>query len=219
MKQSIYFIPGLAASSKIFERIHLDHNLYDLNYLEWLEPKKNETLDEYIKRFVALIDKPNAILIGVSFGGIIAQEIAKRIPYQKLVIISSIKSKKEYSPRFLFFKKWKAYRVFPSKAIPLLLKWAEIVPKNSRLGKIIKMYNVYLTKRNPYYLDWCMKMALNWDNETPLPNTIHIQGTKDHIFPIEYITNDVIKIQNGTHAMILLKANEISRILEKKLRT
>ena len=102
MKQSIYFIPGLAASSKIFERIHLDHNLYDLNYLEWLEPKKNETLDEYIKRFVALIDKPNAILIGVSFGGIIAQEIAKRIPYQKLVIISSIKSKKEYSPRLLF---------------------------------------------------------------------------------------------------------------------
>lgn len=218
MKQNIYFIPGLGASSKIFERIQLDDNLYQKHFLEWIEPQKNESFESYIDRFVKKIEQPYPILVGVSFGGIIAQEIAKRIPHQQVVIISSIKSNKEYSPRMKWFKKWRAYRIFPSRYIDLLIKMGKILPKKSLWGRKIKMYNLYLTQRNPYYIDWCMQQALEWQQEQPLQNIIHIQGTKDHIFPLSYITGDVIPIKNGTHAMILLKAKEISKILEEKLR-
>lgn len=218
MKQTIYFIPGLGASSKIFERIHLDANLYEMKLLDWLDPIKNESLEDYVQRLLPLIENNKPILVGVSFGGIIAQEIAKRIDYEKLVIISSIKSIEEYSPRLKWFKKFKAYKVFPSRSINFLLNCGKVLPKKSFFGKKIKMYNVYLVKRKPYYLDWSMRMALNWKNPSPLPNTIHIQGTNDHIFPLRYIKGDVIPVNGGTHAMILVRATEISKILEQKLK-
>lgn len=218
MKQNIYLIPGLGASSKIFERLHFDPKLYTCTYLEWLEPDTNETFENYIQRFIMQITEQNPILIGVSFGGIVAQEIAKRINYHKIIIISSIKTKNEYSPRLLFFKKYKAYRLFPSKSLNTLLKCASIFPKKSLIGKKVKMYNVYLTQRSAYYLDWCMRKALQWENEQPLERLVHIQGTRDHIFPIEYLQGNFIAIKNGTHAMILFKAKEISKILEEELK-
>lgn len=109
------------------------------------------------------------------------------------------------------------YRLFPSRRIDFLLKAAKFFPKNSTLGKKIKMYNVYLTNRDPNYLDWSMRMILNWKNDSILPNLIRIHGTKDHIFPIQYIKKPVEIIEGGTHAMILVRGHEISKILEKKL--
>lgn len=217
MKQSVYFIPGMSANSKIFERIHLNPEFYEITLLEWLIPYANEPFESYIDRFEKLVIKPNPIIIGVSFGGVIAQELGKRIDCKQIVVISSIVSHSELSPSLRFIKKWKMYRLFPSRRIEFLLKAAKFFPKNSTLGKKIKMYNVYLTNRDPNYLDWSMRMILNWKNDSILPNLIRIHGTKDHIFPIQYIKKPVEIIEGGTHAMILARGHEISKILEKKL--
>jgi len=37
------------------------------------------------------ITEPDPVLIGLSFGGIMCTEIAKQIPVEKIIIISSIK--------------------------------------------------------------------------------------------------------------------------------
>ncbi|WP_317134291.1 hypothetical protein [Flavobacterium agricola] len=39
-KIPVYFMPGLAASSKIFEHIRFDAEVYDFFYLEWKVPQK-----------------------------------------------------------------------------------------------------------------------------------------------------------------------------------
>ena len=102
-------MPGMAANCQIFENIKLDSELYSLNYLEWLEPKKLETLENYTKRLCVRITHKNPILIGVSFGGIIVQEIAKQIPCEKVIIISSVKDPSEFPPRIQWAKKYKLY--------------------------------------------------------------------------------------------------------------
>lgn len=217
MKQTIYFIPGLGANCKIFERLQFDQNYFNLEYLEWIEPHKNETFDSYINRFSKSITENMPILIGVSFGGIIAQEIGKKINCEKIYIVSSIKSEKDFSPTMKTFKYIKAYKLFPSKYVSTLLKWGNMFSPQSSIGKKTRLYNTYLTQRSNYYLDWSMKMILNWKNEKPLKNIIHIQGTKDHIFPLRYIKNNVIEIKNGTHAMILFKGREISNIIQQTI--
>ena len=54
-KIPVYFMPGLAASSAIFERIDLPKEQFEVILLEWEIPLVNETLSEYAKRMAAKV--------------------------------------------------------------------------------------------------------------------------------------------------------------------
>ena len=72
----VYLMPGMSANSLIFEKINFPSN-FKLYYLDWIDPLKNESLETYAKRFSALIMHDDPVLIGVSFGGVLVQEISK----------------------------------------------------------------------------------------------------------------------------------------------
>ena len=76
----------------------------------------------------------------------------------------------------------------------------------------MKLYKEYLCVRDEKYLTWAISNVLNWQQTKPLNNTLHIHGVEDHIFPIKHIKN-CIKIEKGTHIMILTKAKSISKII------
>jgi len=117
-KIHIYFVPGLAASSKIFEYLRLPETKFELHFIEWLMPlSENEPLEAYAKRMAALVLENNPVLVGVSFGGIMVQEMSKHLKPQKTIIISSIKSNKELAISLKIIKQTKAYKLFPAKAI------------------------------------------------------------------------------------------------------
>ena len=42
MKESVYLMPGMAASPKIFEFLSFP-DYYDVNYLSWIPPVKDES--------------------------------------------------------------------------------------------------------------------------------------------------------------------------------
>ena len=83
-------MPGMAASPKIFEFIIFPAP-FVIHYLSWIPPNKNETLSAYALRMCKRVKQPNPILLGVSFGGLLVQEMAKLIVVDKVVIVSSIK--------------------------------------------------------------------------------------------------------------------------------
>ena len=87
-KIPVYMMPGLAASSSIFERIILPDDIFETVLLEWEIPFDKETLPDYAKRIANKIQHQNPVLIGVSFGGILVQEMAKCIETRKIIIIS-----------------------------------------------------------------------------------------------------------------------------------
>ena len=100
----VYFMPGLAASSKIFEFIELPSDTFEIHYLEWFLPDRGMTFEDYAKKMVSQIEHQQSVLIGVSFGGMLVQEMAKYISTRKVIIISSIKKKSEMPRRLLFAK-------------------------------------------------------------------------------------------------------------------
>ena len=51
----VYFMPGLAASAAIFERIVLPEAVFEIILLEWEIPLDNETLTDYAKRITQKI--------------------------------------------------------------------------------------------------------------------------------------------------------------------
>ena len=78
-KIPVYFMPGLAASATIFERIALPEAVFEMIPLEWEIPLEMESLANYAQRIAEKITRPNPVLVGVSFGGILVQEMAKYV--------------------------------------------------------------------------------------------------------------------------------------------
>lgn len=211
-------MPGMAANCDIFENINLDKEKYNLFYIEWLEPEKNESLQNYCKRISLQITTENPILIGVSFGGIIVQEIAKIIAAEKVIIISSVKDPSEFPVRMQWAKKWKLYRFFPTSYVTLIENVTKKLVSSKKIHQRINMYQKYLSVRSVNYLDWAFKNIILWENINPIENVYHLHGTKDHIFPHKRIANAEF-LDNGTHVMVLVNAKWISKklleILEK----
>ena len=213
-KKHIYFMPGLAASSKIFEYIKLPQELFEFHFLNWLIPEtNNESLENYAQRLSAFIKHENPILVGVSFGGIIVQELNRIIPVKKTIVISSVKNHNEFPKRLKLLRFTKAYKLFPSKKLSEIEDFSKFGFNNS-FKKKSDLYNKYLDVRNEKYLNWAIHQVLHWKSTNNSQNIIHIHGSDDSIFPIKHIKNSIV-IDGGTHAMIITKAKKINKILEE----
>ncbi|MDG2193539.1 MAG: alpha/beta hydrolase [Polaribacter sp.] len=215
-KTAIYFVPGMAANSKIYERIRLDKNRYTLHFLEWEIPlSRDESISDYAKRMCEKITHNNPVLVGVSFGGVLVQEMSKHITARKIVLISSIKSNQELPKRLKLVQITKVYKLFPARFLENLESHISYF-LNDYQQKKADAYKKYMSVRNPDYLHWAIYNILHWQQQKPLNNTLHIHGTNDRVFPIKHI-KDCIEIEGGTHIMILSKTSIISKILEENL--
>lgn len=194
-------MPGLAASSSIFEKIKLPEDIFEIHLLDWIMPKKLESLKEYAERMSKLIKHDKAVLIGVSFGGILVQEMAQFLDLRKLIIISSVKSNKELPSRMKIAKTTKAYKLIPTS----LLSNVEALTKyafGTMIKERLKMYKKYLTMHDKDYLDWAIEQVVCWERIIVDENVVHIHGDNDSVFPVQNIKN-CINVKLGTHIMII----------------
>lgn len=209
-KTHVYFVPGMAAGSEIFRNIKLPEN-YEIHILDWLIPEKGETIEDYAKRMSLTVKEKDAILIGVSFGGVIVQEMSNFLKLKKLIIISSVKTRNELPRRMKIASLTKAYKLIPTSLVLSAedLTRFSIGPKSK---KRLALYQQYLHVRDKQYLDWALEKMVTWNKNEKIKNIIHIHGEKDMVFPIKYI-DECRVIEGGTHIMILNKGREISQKL------
>jgi pimeloyl-ACP methyl ester carboxylesterase len=202
-KTPVYFMPGLAASTAIFERIQLPEDDFEVHLLEWEIPLLKESLDDYAKRIAQKIKKENPVLIGVSFGGILVQEMAKHIDVRKVIIISSVKSNLEFPRRMKIAKTTKAYKLIPMSLILNLENLAKF-SFGAKINHRLKLYEKFLSVRDIGYLEWAVEKVILWDRTVADESVIHIHGDMDDVFPIKYIKECTV-VEGGTHIMILNK--------------
>ncbi|MEN3324364.1 alpha/beta hydrolase [Mariniflexile soesokkakense] len=199
----VYLMPGMAASSKIFEYIKLPENQFKIHYLEWILPLKNETISAYALRMTKHIVHENIVLMGVSFGGVLVQEISKYIKVRKLIIVSSVKSAQELPKKMILAKTTMAYKLLPIQLVSNIELFAKYA-FGSNITKRLELYKKYLSVNDSSYLSWAIKEMVCWNQETRLADIIHIHGDNDVVFPIKNISN-CITVKGGTHIMIINK--------------
>lgn len=212
-KIHVYFMPGLAASSLIFERIELPEDTFEMHLLDWEMPIENESLTAYAKRMSKLVTEENAVLVGVSFGGVLVQEMAQFLKLNKVIIISSVKCNLEVPLRMKIAKSTKAYKLVPTS----LMKNVEVLSKFSfgtAIQQRLKLYEKYLSMREKVYLDWAIEQMIMWERTEIDAKVVHIHGDADEVFPIKNIKN-CITIKGGTHIMILSKFKWLNENLPK----
>jgi pimeloyl-ACP methyl ester carboxylesterase len=218
-KIPVYLMPGLAASTAIFERIVLPEDAFEIHLLEWEIPLDKESLADYAKRIADKIKHPNPVLIGVSFGGILVQEMAKYIDARKVIIISSVRCNSEFPRRLKIAKTTKAYKLIPMSLILNIESLAKF-SFGEKVNQRLKLYERFLSVRDIGYLNWAVEQVILWDRTVVDENVIHIHGDMDDVFPIKNIKNCTV-VKGGTHVMILnkykwLNENLPTIILESK---
>jgi pimeloyl-ACP methyl ester carboxylesterase len=201
-KIPVYFVPGLASSPLIFEYIKLPEDKFETHIIEWILPEKGESMLDYAGRLAKAIKHENPVLIGVSMGGMVVQEMCRIIKARKVIIISSVKSNKEFPRRMKFAKKTKIYKLFPTRMMENVDKLVKFVPGDNVVKRRLKLYEKFLGVRDKKYLDWSFEKIIEWDRIEPDPQVIHIHGTDDKVFPARYIKN-YIPVKGGTHIMII----------------
>jgi len=212
-KIPVYFMPGLAASSSIFERILLSPDVFETVLLEWEIPLDHEVLHDYAKRLAEKIKHKNPVLIGVSFGGILVQEMAKFVDAGKVIIISSVKSNLEFPIRMKIAKTTKAYKLIPMNLLLNIENLAKF-SFGDKVNQRLKLYEKFLSVRDKRYLEWAVEQIILWDRTQADPEVVHIHGDADEVFPIKNIKNCIV-VKGGTHIMILNKFRWLNENLPK----
>jgi pimeloyl-ACP methyl ester carboxylesterase len=211
----IYFISGLGADERVFGRLKLTGTAGII--IRWEQPLEGETIQHYAQRLTGQISTTEeVILIGVSFGGIIAQEISKLLPCKKVIIISSIKSHHELSWLMRLVRISRLNRLFPAPLLKMLGLLVGPYFFNARTPEDRQLLISYIRNTDPLYLRWSTERLLQWES-TASPPDLHIHGTSDRIFPFSYIKN-AIAVKGGGHFMTLDRANEVSDLINQLLR-
>ncbi|MEM6807462.1 MAG: thioesterase domain-containing protein [Bacteroidota bacterium] len=99
MKISLALIPGLGFTQAVFQ--NLEWELAEKFGLEWIEPLGNESLDAYAKRMAEPLRAASypLVLLGHSFGGMMASYMTKLLEVESVGLISSIRGGR-IAPKF-----------------------------------------------------------------------------------------------------------------------
>ncbi|MBW4467827.1 MAG: alpha/beta hydrolase [Pegethrix bostrychoides GSE-TBD4-15B] len=209
--KDIYLVSGLGADERVFQMLKLEG--YRPVHVRWLKPERGESLADYAQRLTAQIPAAEPVLVGLSFGGIVAVEIAKQIAVKQVVLISSVKDRSEVPFYFKLFRWLPIHRILPFKSLLwagyLIAYWLFSIEclEERRLLKSI------LLDTDPHFLKWALHRVVIWDNEVHPAHLHQIHGSSDRIFPIRYIDPEFVL--EGGHLMVVNRASQVSTLIER----
>lgn len=211
--KSIYIFSGLGADERVFK--YLDFSGFNTTFIQWKQPTKAEPIESYAKRLSKQITTNRPILIGLSFGGIIATEIAKFIDTEKIILIASVKTRQEIPLYYRLAGRLRVHKLLPAR----LLKRPNFFSYwlfGTQSDEERKMLADILKDTDTKFLEWAIDKIISWTNQVRHRNLKHIHGTADRILPICFVDCDM-KVEGGGHFMTLNKSDELNTILRHLL--
>lgn len=213
MTKELYLFSGLGADERAFSL--LDFSNSAPTFIKWIPPLEKEPIEDYATRLLDQIKTKKPILIGLSFGGLMAVEVAKQIETEKVILISSAKTKFEIPFYFRFSGQLRLHKFLPTnllKASNFITNW--FFGATSKFEK--QLLKEILRDTDPTFLIWAIEQLTHWKNQTKPKNIVHIHGTADRILPLCFVERAKI-IKNGGHLMTLSKSKEMNIVLKELL--
>jgi pimeloyl-ACP methyl ester carboxylesterase len=208
----LYCLSGLGADKRFFRNLEAEG--IEFVHIEWIQPLESESLENYARRlFEENIKEENYRLIGLSFGGMIAQEFAKIQKPSKLILLSTILGNNQL-PWYM--------KTAGSLGIHKRLS-DRILKSNNRLSRFLFgvndpeieiLFQEILDISDPEYLRWAMGAVLKWENKV-VAESLAIHGTKDRLLPKRKYADH--KIESGGHLMLINKSEQIADIIKNYL--
>lgn len=208
----LYCISGLGADFSAFRNLKTEAELIPVN---WLPVEKNERFSHYCDRlidgFIPLNEPVN--LLGLSFGGTVLQTIAEKIPVEKKILVSSIRSTTEFPFYYHWFNYSRLLKIIPERAFstyhPVLGKVMGV-----KTEKENALFKKVMEQTDGNFAKWAVHQILNWQPNSTEGQYLRLHGSADKVIPYPVKDTSTIKIEGGTHMMILNRAKEISGFID-----
>ncbi len=212
---NIYYISGLGADERAFSKLDFVKK-YNAQYIPWLPPvQKKETIEDYAKRMADSIKGEHPIIVGLSFGGMVAMEIAKIIKLKKVILISSCKTKNELPPQIKMAGALGLDSLVPTSLVknskPLVYNFLGTATEKEK-----EIASDFIDQIDEEYLSWSMRSISRWKNTQVESPVCHIHGNKDMLLQSSFVKADHI-IEGGNHFMIYNRASEINPLINTAL--
>lgn len=188
-------------------------------YLEWIEPEPNEALESYAKRLTASIDttRPFA-LVGLSFGGMVAQVALRWLKPKHFILISSVTSYKHIPALYRATGILRLYGLVTRGLVNAFRPVVDWFIGTKRNPEELAMLHKTVRQLSPRLLRWSLKqVTLGWKQNAPPQAPFHIHGDNDRLLPVGKMKPDVL-IKGGTHFMIVSHGKEIGKIVAQHLK-
>jgi pimeloyl-ACP methyl ester carboxylesterase len=211
---NIYCFSGLGADERVFQKLRIPEA--QLHFVSWIPALKNESLQEYAIRLGSSVNfiAPYCLL-GVSFGGMIASELAKVLKPSCTILISSALSSREVSPLLRLPGKTGLHKFIPFALYkrPNFLVYRLFGLKTSSEKRLFK---IILKETETAFMKWAMSAIVRWSPVEHAEGIIRIHGEDDRIIPLkgQDITN---RIPKATHFCILQQAEKVSKLIQHQL--
>ena len=207
----VYLIPGQGADARLYDKLQLDEKYMPV-ILDFFIPEENWTLKDYAALFAAKIDTSEPFaLIGVSLGGMICSELCEIVNPEKVILISSAKSRNELPKRYRFMSQLPINKLVPQQLYKTGAQIAQpLVEPDRKQGK--EIFVSMLKDKDPAFLKRTVNMIINWKKQKHHQQIVHIHGDNDHTLPLKNVQADYV-IKGGSHMMVYTRGEEISAIV------
>ncbi|MFT6500121.1 MAG: pimeloyl-ACP methyl ester carboxylesterase [Crocinitomicaceae bacterium] len=208
----LYCLSGLGTDKRAFQRIHVEG--VELVHVPWIDFKENESLQSYAKRlFEAIQPEDDYNLIGLSFGGMIATEWEKIKAPKTLILLSTMRDKKDLPGYMRVAGLLNLHKIIPMSLLsyPNFISYFLFGITNNENKQVFKDI---LHDTDPVHLKWAINAIVNWKNHDN-SNGIRIHGDKDRLLPMKKGMDHVVS--SGGHMIVLNNADEINEIIERSI--
>ncbi|NML66087.1 alpha/beta hydrolase [Hymenobacter sp. RP-2-7] len=206
-----YLIPGLGADERVFRRLHLPGPAVVLPWLPPLGPA--EPLANYAARLAAAVPLGQPCwLVGVSFGGLLAQEVGRLRPLARVVLVSSISSPAQLPWLLQLAGATGLHRLVPFGLLARLPRAAQWF-FGARGGAEYRLLSEILRATNPAFARWATAQLLEWRGPG-LPGAVRIHGTRDRLLPAGRASINYL-LPGAGHFLIVSHARQLSTILHE----
>ena len=216
----LILFPGLGADYRLLEPQRAAFP--QLVVPPWIPPRKHESLPQYAARMAETVtpsrDVP-LILGGVSFGGMLAYEMARYLKPDAVVLIASCRTRKSLRP----------IHVSGRWLLPLIPAQAWGVAKLLSGPVLRGMHPTSVAKRelliamfkdaDSRFMHWILQAIFCWE-PTPLEGVpvFQIHGGRDPLIPARRVKADLV-IPDGGHMINITHPDEVNDFLDKALRS
>ncbi len=217
----LIMLPGLGADGSLF--VHQRKAFGDAAVIvpDWLEPGEDEPLHLFTKRFAkALGPKLPAkyALVGVSFGGMVAQELLRHLdrPPAVTLLISSAQTADAVPTWATALGKLAALPPLPIMSAFHRLAAIPFAKLNGGDDEAVALFVGMAKRSDPKFFQWAIRRIAQWDGppdfgQSP-PPIYEIHGTSDPVLKAMPSLADCL-IPNGKHLIFMNHAKTVNRWL------
>jgi pimeloyl-ACP methyl ester carboxylesterase len=183
-------------------------------HISWVSPERGESVEHYAQKISATIKDELPIIVGLSFGGMVAVEIAKQRPTKKVILLSSVKTASEVPIYFKLLRVLPIHRILPFKSLLWAFYWLAywlFSPESTEQKQLLR---TILMDTDPHFLKWALHRVVVWRNQEVPETVVQVHGQRDRIFPYRWVKPNYT-VENSGHLMVMTRAAEISSLIEK----